>query len=102
MPPQDDSLTSLKDILSTLMENAQLPFNPKDALIWRVWDEVVGRPIARHAQPTWIKDGRLRVKVTDPIWLQELSFIGDQILGKLNTKLGRKAVHRIDFRLDRG
>jgi predicted nucleic acid-binding Zn ribbon protein len=102
MDAKDETLTSLRDILTNLMSDAKLSFNPNDALIWKVWDEVVGPAIAKHAQPTWIKDGRLRVKVTDPIWLQELGFVGDAIKEKINKKLGRKAVERIEFRLGTG
>jgi predicted nucleic acid-binding Zn ribbon protein len=60
---------------------------------------VVGPPIARNAQPLWIRKGTLRVKVSDPIWLQELSLAGEVIKDKLNAKLGRRAVEKIEFRL---
>lgn len=93
------TLTPLKDILAQLLRSADLPFNPEDALIWQVWDEVVGDTVARNAQPLWVKNRRLRVKVSDPIWLQELSFIEERIRKKLNERLGRKAVEKIEFRL---
>lgn len=94
------SFTPLKDIITALLgENGNLPFNPQDALIWKVWDEIVGNPISRNAQPLWIKEGRLRVKVSDPIWLQELNFVEGTIREKLNARLGRRAVDRIEFRL---
>ena len=94
-----DTLTPLKDVISAIFGDSKLPFNPEDAGIWKFWDEVVGDPIAGHAQPSWIKNGRLRVKVSDPIWLQELEFVEETIKEKLNAKLGRKAVKRIEFRL---
>jgi len=59
----------------------------------------VGAAIAKNAQPEWIKDGKLRVRVSDPIWLQELGFVEESIKEKLNRRLGRKAVNRIEFRL---
>jgi len=93
------TLTPLKDILSELLGSADLPFNPEDGLIWRVWDNVVGEAVARNAQPLWVKDRRLRVKVSDPIWLQELSFMEESLRNKLNDRLGRKAVEKIEFRL---
>ena len=92
-------MTPLKDVIASLLSNPQLPFNPGDAMIWEVWDEAVGPAIAKHAKPSWIKKGRLRVKVSDPIWLQELEFVEARIKEKLNSKLGREAVERIDFRL---
>jgi predicted nucleic acid-binding Zn ribbon protein len=94
-----DSLTPLRDILSALLSDSQLPFNPEDATIWKIWDEVVGPGIARNAQPLWIKDRRLRVKVSDPIWLQELSYLEASVRQKLNARLGRQAVEKIEFRL---
>ena len=92
-------LTPLKEILTAVLRDPQLPFKPDDALIWVLWDEVVGVTIARNAQPTWIKKGRLRVKVSDSIWLQELGFAENAIREKLNQRLGRKAIEKIEFRL---
>ena len=93
------TLTPLRDILTTILKDPDLPFNLDDARIFKVWDEVVGGAIARNAQPSWIKKGRLRVKVSDPIWLQELEFAGETIKEKLNERLGRSAVQSIEFRL---
>jgi predicted nucleic acid-binding Zn ribbon protein len=92
-------LTSLKEIMSRILRDDTLPFNPDDAQIWSVWDEIVGPAISKNAQPMWIKNGRLRVNVSDPIWLQELGFVEPSIKEKLNTTLGRQAVHKIEFRL---
>jgi predicted nucleic acid-binding Zn ribbon protein len=94
-----NSLTPLKDVITNLLSDGTLPFNPDDARIWRVWDEVVGPAISRNARPSWIKNGKLKVRVSDPIWLQELEFVEESIREKLNTKLGRKAIDRIEFRI---
>ena len=94
-----DSMTSLKDILDGLLSGAKLPFNPADAEIWNIWDEVVGETIAEHAHPSNIRGKKLRVHVSEPIWLQELEFVAETIKEKLNRKLGRNAVEKIIFRL---
>lgn len=99
MKEKKSNLTPIKDIITNLFGDSSLPFNLDDVNIWKVWDEVVGDRIARSAQPSWIKNGRLRVKVSDPIWLQELKFVEEDIKEKLNMKLGRKAVEKIEFRL---
>jgi len=100
MNKKKESLVPLKDVISSLFSDAKLPFNPDDARIWEEWKETVGAAIAKNAQPLWIKDGKLRVKVTDPIWLQELGYAEETIREKLNRKMGRRAVERIEFRLD--
>ncbi len=99
MSEKKPTLVALKDIMADLLGSPDLPFNPQDALIWRLWDEVVGDMIARNAKPVWIKKGRLRVKVSDPIWLQELSFMEANIRKNLNERLGRMAINKIEFKM---
>ena len=62
-----------------------------------VWDQAVGETISREAQPKSIKQGVLKVKVKDAAWRQELSFMKDDIIGKLNHVLGREIVSDIIF-----
>jgi len=92
-------LTSLKEIIAALMKDPLREVNPEDARIWRVWEDAVGPVVARNAHPLWIKKGLLRVKVTEPIWLQELGLSEQAIRERLNERLGRPAVQRIEFRL---
>jgi hypothetical protein len=98
-PRPSRDLTPLSEVLRAVFDDPSLPFNPDDHRIWQVWDDVVGPAISRNARPSWIKDGRLRVRVSGPIWLQELEFAAESIRGRLNEALGRRAVTRIDFRL---
>jgi predicted nucleic acid-binding Zn ribbon protein len=102
MEEKKDQFTSIKDIISSLLKDPSLPFNPADARIWEVWDEAVGPGIAGHAKPSWIRKGLLRVEVSDPIWLQELEFISDDIRERLNERLGGKRIKRLEFRLSSG
>jgi predicted nucleic acid-binding Zn ribbon protein len=97
-----DRFTSIKDIISSLLKDPSLPFNPADARIWEVWDEAVGPGIAGHARPSWVRKGLLRVEVSDPIWLQELEFVSEDIRDRLNEKLGGKRIKRLEFRLSSG
>ncbi len=102
MEENKNSLTSLKDIIGDLMSGSNLPFNPENYNIWKVWDEVVGQSIARHARPIRMLKGKLMVEVSESIWLQELEYLKDTIKTNLNERLGRIAIERIDFRLTRG
>lgn len=92
-------LTPLSEILQSLFNDPSLPLNPEDHRIWQVWDGVVGPAVARNARPSWIRNKRLRVRVSGPIWLQELEFVAETIRNRLNEALGRQAIDRIDFRL---
>ncbi|MCD6561870.1 MAG: DUF721 domain-containing protein [Deltaproteobacteria bacterium] len=99
MDKDSNSMTPLKDIITYLFKEKTLPFNIKDARIWMVWDEIVGPSISKNAQPSGINDKKLKVIVSNPIWLQELQFTEESIRNQLNRKLGRKAIQKIDFRV---
>lgn len=60
--------------------------------VWPIWREVVGRTIARNAQPEKIRNGTLFVKVSSPVWMQELQFMKEMIAEKLNQRLQNNAV----------
>jgi predicted nucleic acid-binding Zn ribbon protein len=99
MGDDDRVLTPLKDVIQRLLADGTLPINLQDGEIWKVWEEVVGPGVAGHTRPSWIKEGRLRIVVSDPIWVQELQFVEEDIREKLNARLGRQAVRKIEFRV---
>ena len=100
MSKDEKSLTALKDVLSSLFSSGELPFNPEDAKIWKIWEEVVGVGISKHARPSWIKDGILRVNVSDPIWCQELQYSGKRDKAETQPATGQEcgSEHRIQIR----
>ncbi len=55
--------------------------------IWTVWSAVVGPQIARHAQPYAVRQGRLIVHVSDPVWLHHLSMMRHRVVAALNERL---------------
>jgi hypothetical protein len=48
-----------------------------------VWERAVGSRIARRAQPHRLDRGILWVRVASAVWANELSLLGDDILGQL-------------------
>jgi len=61
------------------------------------WDQAVGKEISQHTEPYKIAQGILFVKVTDPVWRNELQFFKNEIIEKLNQKIGKKIVKEIKF-----
>jgi predicted nucleic acid-binding Zn ribbon protein len=65
--------------------------------VWPIWNDVVGKTIAVNAQPEKIRYGTLFVKVTSPVWMQQLQFMKEMIAEKLNHRLKREIVKNIFF-----
>ena len=61
------------------------------------WDLAVGKEISERTEPYKIVRGILFVKVKDPVWRNELLFFKEEIIKKLNDKIGRETVKDIKF-----
>jgi hypothetical protein len=63
----------------------------------KLWAETVGTNIAEVTIPKSIKDGLLKVTVSNPSWKQELTYLSNDIRTKLNLALGKQVVSSIKF-----
>lgn len=62
------------------------------------WPSIVGKQIAKTAQPLRIEKGRLFVRVTQSAWRNELVFLKQEIIEKINTAMNQVIVKDIIFR----
>ena len=86
----------LASVLKNLFDPAlSRRINDAEALL--IWEEVVGEQIAGVSRAVALENGRLTVEVTHPVWRVELAHLSEEIIGRLNERLGRRAVRRIRF-----
>src|SRR3990170_2013019 len=85
------------EILDQSLKRLELAGQLSDYGVWPIWNDTVGPTIARNAQPEKIRNGTLFVKVSSPIWMQQLQFMKDLITEKLNQRLGTPVVRNIFF-----
>ncbi|HEY6909076.1 MAG TPA: DUF721 domain-containing protein [Myxococcales bacterium] len=64
-----------------------------------VWESAVGRQIAARAQPTVLAAGTLHVLVEDHRWRDQLDAARTFLIERLNARLGKDAVRRLQFGL---
>jgi hypothetical protein len=95
--PKRDTTERLGDLLQQSLSRLELGAQLEAYGIWPVWNEVVGKPVARNAQPEKIRHGTLFVKVSSPVWMQQLQFMKDLIAEKLNQRLRAEVVKNIFF-----
>jgi predicted nucleic acid-binding Zn ribbon protein len=63
-----------------------------------VWAETVGERVAAVAEPISEGGGTLLVACSDPVWAQELDLMQDQLLARLQERLGERAPQSLRFR----
>jgi len=88
-------MQELKKVIKTLMKEwgIEKPVLQNKSLL--IWKDVVGETIANNTEPEEVKHGILLVKVSTPVWRNELMFRKKEILEKLNTVLGEKVIKDI-------
>lgn len=62
------------------------------------WQALVGEQIARVAKPQRVEKGVLLVAVESAPWRAELTLRRREIIEKINTSIGKKAILDIKFR----
>ena len=61
------------------------------------WAEVVGERIAEISEAEKIENGTLYVKVSSPVWRNELAFMKNNLIKNMNTALEKNIVKDIKF-----
>lgn len=94
-------IESVGNVLEQSLKRLDLIGRLGEYAVWPIWNDVVGPVIARNAQPEKIRHGTLFVKVSSPVWMQQLQFMKDMIAGKLNHRLNEETVKNIFFMVGR-
>ena len=66
----------------------------------RAWPEAVGPAIAARTKATSLSRGVLKVSVSSAAWLNELTYLRDDILKRLQNQFGRETIREIHFVAD--
>jgi hypothetical protein len=94
-------IESLGSVLEQSLKRLDLVSRLDEYAVWPIWNDVVGPVIARNAQPEKIRNGTLFIKVSSPVWMQQLQFMKEMITEKLNGRLRGEIVKNIFFMVGR-
>ena len=97
MVKKDPQVERIGDVLEKSLKRFAPAMRLDEYGVWPVWNDVVGKAIARNAQPEKIRNGTLFVKVASPVWMQQLQYMKEMIAEKLNTRLKSEVVKNIFF-----
>ncbi|MBF0491768.1 MAG: DUF721 domain-containing protein [Deltaproteobacteria bacterium] len=77
----------IASLLSKTLKGLNLESKLKRHSVWSHWDKIVGKTIAEKAWPSRLMEDTLVVKVINASWMNELSFMKQQILEKIQTEI---------------
>ena len=88
-------MEQLKKVLKKTIESSGF----KNAILQEeavsVWPDVVGENISKISKATNVDKGVLFIKVESAVWKQELYMQKNEIINKINKKIGSKAIKEI-------
>ena len=85
----------LKDLLGPVGKKLRLEDPAAAGTIWRRWAHIVGDEVARHAEPTSLKEGVLRVRTSSPVWATEITYLAADIKDRVNAAVGKPLVREV-------
>ena len=85
-------MEQLKSALNAALKREGLDRAVRQSKALFIWEEVVGRAVAKNCTPEEVKHGVLIVRALTPVWRNEIAIKKKEILEKLNTKLGKETI----------
>jgi hypothetical protein len=76
------------DMIGRVLDGYRVARDVREHRIVTEWRQIVGERIATRTWPDGLKNGVLWVRVANSAWLQELSFLRDEVASRTNEHLG--------------
>lgn len=88
---------SLRQVIEELIEAYRLGDKLNQAWVISLWDNVVGKMIARDTTHLYIKHKTLYVKLNSPALREELGYAKSKLIKSLNKAAGAEVIEDIAF-----
>jgi len=90
-------LDHIGDVLQKTLKKRKLRVSVKDQHISEAWQKAVGPIIAAQTMAQNVRGDTLFVKVSTSTWMQQLQFMKQEILNKVNAVFTDKTISNIYF-----
>ena len=88
----------IKDVLSDFLKGSNFREINETINISAAWTGLVGKTISNNTEIKSIKNGKVTIKTTNPIWRNELNFQKEELLNKLKEEEPKLNIKEIEFR----
>ena len=88
----------IKDLLFDYFKGSNFKEINETITLNKTWNKIVGKTISKNTEITGIKNGKIIIKTTNPIWRNELTFQKEDLLNRLKREEQEINIKEIEFR----
>ena len=89
----------LDQVVENLIQDYGYDSKIGEARVFLVWKDIVGGFIAENAEPSSLVEGKLCIWVKNNVLLSELRLLSSDLIGKINSKIGKNVIKELRFQL---
>ena len=89
---------SIKNLLSDYFKGSDFKEINETINLNKSWKKIVGKTISKNTEITGIKNGKITIKTSNPIWRNELIFQKEDLLIRLKKEEPEINIKEIEFR----
>ena len=93
----DTGPESVAALLEGVLEDLGVAGKVHECQALLAWESVAGPQLARHARAMRVLRGRLQLAVPSAVWRAHLSFSKQQLVERINQRLGRRVIRDLIF-----
>jgi predicted nucleic acid-binding Zn ribbon protein len=93
------AFSTVRGVIEKVLKKYRLNGDLDAYRVFQIWNDLVGERIAHHARPVRIDGYILLVEVDDPLWLTQLKYMKQDILGKIAAMIKPGALKEMKFYL---
>lgn len=86
---------SIKEVVSNEVKNSK---NMMETVLKSNWSEIVGKALSGKSMPYFIKDRTLYISVENSAWTQQMQFLKNDIINKINQFLNGAYISELIFK----
>ena len=88
----------IKDLLSNYFKGNNFKEINDTINLNKSWNKIVGETISKNTEIIGIKNGKISIKTSNPIWRNELTFQKDDLLNRIKIEKPKLNIKEIDFK----
>jgi len=100
-PRSEDDATPIAASLAKVIRKLGAASPKTTASVFEQWESVVGPAIAGHVEPQSLVDGVLVVAADHPQWANQIKWMANQLVDRLNEATNAQEIQRLEVRLKR-